>query len=124
VRHKEPPVDEPMSKKLKTACLTVCLITVLSPAWGKAAFNLSQAGALVRQPEWVFTVGPGTIVSVHIVSLPFIAPYYVVQFKTDEDQFIEMRHFGGEIPLFDGMHGMLDYSVHPERILGFRTIEK
>jgi hypothetical protein len=62
--------------------------------------------------------------SVHLVTLPFTQPYYAIEFKTDDDQLVEMRHFGDDIPVLDGMHGMLDYSLHPERILGFRTIEK
>jgi len=110
--------------RIKIVCLTVSLIACLSPAWGEARSELSSAGRVIREPEWVFTVGPGTIVSVHLVRFPFAPPYYAIQFKTDDDQFVEMRHFGDDIPLLEGMHGMLAYSLHPERILGFRIIEK
>jgi hypothetical protein len=77
---------------------------------------------MVRQPRWLVTVGPVTVVSVYFLNLPFIRPYYVVRFKSDDGEFIEIRHSGVAMPLFEGMRGILTYHAYPPRILDFREV--
>jgi hypothetical protein len=73
-----------------------------------------------REPSWVFVAGPGTVISVHLRDLPFVKPQYVVKFKTDEGQVIEVRLPQLGVPVVEGMHGTLFYSTHPDRIVTFR----
>jgi hypothetical protein len=105
-----------MNNLFKIACLAACL----TPVWAKTTLELS----IVCQPSTTFIVGPGTIVSVHLLDLPFIAPRYVVKFKTDDDELIEVWHAGKDIQVLQGMYGMLTYSTHPEIILSFRVVEQ
>ena len=95
-----------------TACLT--------PVWGKTTSELS----FIRQPSTVFSVGPGTVVSVHVLDLPFIGLYYAVKYKTDGGELIEVMTPTKDILVLEGMHGILTYSTHPERILNFRVVEQ
>jgi hypothetical protein len=104
------------SKLLQIVALTACL----TPAWGKATSQLS----FVRQPITVSIVGPGTVVSVHLLDLPFIKPYYAVKYKTDGGELIEVCTPGKDVLLLEGMHGIMTYSTHPEKILGFRVVEQ
>ena len=94
------------------------LVALLNPAWGKATTELP----LVRQPSTVFIVGPGTVLSVHLLDLPFIEPHFAVKYKIDGGELIEVWHPGKDIPVLEGMHGMLTYSTHPEMILNFRVV--
>ena len=103
-----------MRKLLQMACLAVCL----TPAWAKTTLEISE----LRQPCTIFIVGPGTVVSVHLLNVPFIEPRYVVKYKTDDGELIEVWHPGRDLPVLEGMHGMLIYSTHPEMVRGFRVV--
>ena len=105
-----------LSKLLYIVAVTVCL----TPAWGKATSELS----FIRQPSTVSIVGPGTVLSVHLLDLPFIKPHYVVKYKTDDGELIEVWTPGKDILVLEGMHGILTYSTHPEKILSFRVVEQ
>jgi hypothetical protein len=105
-----------VSKLLQIVALTACL----TPAWGKATSELS----FIRQPSTVSIVGPGTVVSVRLLDLPFIKPHYAVKYKTDVGELIEVWTPGKDVFVLEGMHGMLTYSTHPERILNFRVVEQ
>ena len=103
-----------LSKLLQIVALTACL----TPAWGKATLEVS----FIRQPGTVFIVGPGTVVSVHVLDLPFVEPHYAVKYKTDGGELIEVWTPGKDVLVVEGMHGILTYSTHPERILSFRVV--
>ena len=103
-----------LSRLLQIVALTVCL----TPAWGKATLEMS----FIRQPGTVFIVGPGTVVSVHLLDLPFVEPHYAVKYKTDRGELIELWTHGKDIFVLEGMHGILTYSIHPESILNFRVV--
>jgi len=96
------------------------LLPLLNPAWGKATMKVP----LGRNPCTVFTVGPGTIISVHQLNLPLIELHYAVKYKTDAGQLIEVWTPGKGLVLLEGMHGELTYSTHPERILNFRPVRR
>jgi hypothetical protein len=96
----------------------VCLAAFLTPGWTKTTLEVS----VTRQPSTTFIVGPGTVVSVHLLDVPFIGPHYAVKYKTDDGELIEVWHPGKDIPVFQGMHGMLTYSTHPEMVRSFRVI--
>lgn len=76
----------------------------------------------IRQPLTTFTIGPGTVVSVHFLDIPSIEPHYAVSYKTDGGELIEVWRLGKDIPVFQGMHGMLTYSTHPEMVRSFRVV--
>jgi len=105
-----------LSKLFQIVVLTACLTL----AWGKATSELS----FIRQPSTVSIVGPGTVVSVHLLHLPFIKPHYAVKYKTDGGELIEVWTPGQDVLVLEGMHGILTYSTHPEKILGFRVVEQ
>jgi len=105
-----------LSKLLQIVALTACL----TPAWGRTTSRLS----CVRQPNTVSIVGPGTVVSVHLLDLPFTKPHYAVKYKTDGGELIEVCTPGKDVLLLEGMHGILTYSTYPERILSFRVVEQ
>jgi hypothetical protein len=96
------------------------LVALLNPAWGKATPELP----FMRQPSEVFVVGPGTVVSVHLLDLPFSELHWAVKYKIDGGELIEVWHPGKNIPVLEGMHGMLTYSTHPEIILNFRVVQQ
>ncbi len=96
------------------------LTSCLTPVWGKSSSELS----FIRQPSTVSIVGPGTVLSVHLLDLPFIKPYYAVKYRTDGGELIEVSTPGMDVLLLEGMHGILTYSTHPEKILGFRVVEQ
>ena len=78
----------------------------------------------ISQPKWTFTVGPGTIVSVHALDVAFVGRCYVVKYKTERGEVIEIRDLRhGNIPVIAGMHGLLTYSTNPETILNFQIVE-
>jgi len=109
-----------LSKLLQIVALTACL----TPAWGKSTSELSFIRQ-IRQPSTVSIVGPGTVLSVHRLDLPFIKPrYYAVKYKTDGGELIEVWTPGNDILVLEGMHGILTYSTHPEKILRFRVVEQ
>jgi len=105
-----------LSKLFQIVALTACL----TPAWGKATSELS----FIRHPSTVFIVGPGTVVSVHLLDLPLIKPYYAVKYKTDGGELIEVWTPGKDVLVLEGMHGILTYSTQPEKILSFRVVEQ
>jgi hypothetical protein len=88
----------------------------LNSACGEATTKLP----LAREPSTILVVGPGTIVSVHRMTIPFTEPYYAVKYKTDGGELIEVWTPAAGILVLEGMHGELTYSTHPERILNFR----
>jgi hypothetical protein len=98
----------------------VAVAACLTPAWGKATSELS----LIRQPSTVYIVGPGTVLSVHLLDLPFIQPHYVVKYKTDGGELIEVWTPRKDVLVLEGMHGILTYSTNPEKILSFRVIDQ
>jgi hypothetical protein len=102
-----------MIKKILCAAF---LLALLNPAWGEA----TTKPPLVRKPSTTFIVGPGTIVSVHRMDVPFAGAYYEVKYKTDGGELIEVWTPTTGILLLEGMHGELTYSTDPERILNFR----
>ncbi|MGA8539754.1 MAG: hypothetical protein WB566_09660 [Terriglobales bacterium] len=105
-----------LSKLLYIVAVTVCL----TPAWGKATSEFSFIG----QPSTVSIVGPGTVLSVHLLDLPFIKPHYVVKYETDGGELIEVWTPGKDVLVLEGMHGILTYSTHPEKILSFRVVQQ
>ena len=105
-----------LSKLLYIVAVTGCL----TPARGKSTSELS----FIRQPSTVSIVGPGTVVSVRLLDLPFIGPHYAVKYKTDVGQLIEVWTPGKDVLVLEGMHGILTYSTHPEKILSFRVVEQ
>ena len=108
-----------LSKLLQIVALTACL----TPAWGKSTSELSFIRQ-IRQPSTVSIVGPGTVLSVHRLDLPFIKPRYAVKYKTDIGELIEVWTPENDILVLEGMHGILTYSTHPEKILSFRVVEQ
>jgi hypothetical protein len=105
-----------LSKLLQIVVLTACL----TPAWSKS----TSESSFIRQPSTVSIVGPGTVLSVHRLDLPFINPRYVVKYKTDGGELIEVWTPANDILVLEGMHGILTYSTHPEKILSFRVVEQ
>ena len=77
---------------------------------------------LIRQPSTIFTIGPGTVISVRALDLPFAGMRYIVRYRSDNGELTEVWQAGGNILLVNGMHGMLTYSTNPERILQFRVL--
>ncbi|MGB8013768.1 MAG: hypothetical protein WCF68_19305 [Terriglobales bacterium] len=104
-----------LSKLLQLVVLTACL----TPAWAKSTSELS----FIRQPSTVSVVGPGTVLSVHLLDLPFVKPQYAVKYKTDGGELIEVWTPGRDVLVLEGMYGILTYSTHPEKILSFRVVE-
>jgi hypothetical protein len=93
------------------------LIVCLCPAWAKPVPAWRSIPGLVN----VVTVGPGTVVSIQALDLPFSEKCYVVKYKTDKGRVLEIWHHG-ELSVMQGMHGILTYSSSPEMILGFRVM--
>ena len=98
----------------------VSLMVCLTPAWGKSTSEMS----FIRQASTVSIVGPGTVLSVHLLDLPFIKPRYAVKYKADDGELIEVWTAGKDVFVLEGMHGILTYSTHPEKILSFRVVEQ
>lgn len=97
-------------------CISL-LIVCLCPAWAKPVPESRSIPRLVN----VVTVGPGTVVSIQALDLPFAEKCYVVKYKTDKGRVLEIWHHG-ELSVMQGMHGILTYSSSPEMILGFRVM--
>jgi len=67
------------------------------------------------------TVGPGTVISVSRLDLPFVGEAYDIEYKPDNGDKIELWHQGSLI-IVQGMHGMLTYSHTPEHVINFRVL--
>jgi hypothetical protein len=113
------PRDWALTRIMKRAFCLCIFIVLLSPAWA----NVGPEHRHLSRPDFVVTVGPGTVMSVHALDLPFSAQCYVVKYRTDAGKMIEIWH-RGKLPLMQGMHGMLTYSSSPERILDFRVVQR
>jgi hypothetical protein len=96
----------------------------LSAARGEASFNFSANRQPIREPASVFIAGPGTVVSVRFLDLPFMKPRYSVEFKTEGGELIQVWHSGNSISLVEGMRGMLTYSRHPDEVIDFRVVDR
>src|ERR1039457_3161581 len=105
-----------LKKLLQILALTACL----TPGWSKS----TSESSFIRQPSTVSIVGPGTVLSVHLLDLPFIKPRYAAKYKTDGGELIEVWTPGHDILVLEGMHGILTYSTHPEKILSFRVVDQ
>ena len=103
---------------VKEVLQMVCLAACLTPAWATTSLELSS----IPQLSTVFVAGPGTVVSVHRLDVPFIEQRCVIKYKTDDGELIEIWHPGKVSPVLEGMHGVLTYSTHPEMVLGFRIV--
>ena len=49
---------------------------------------------------------------------------YAVKYETDGGELIEVWTPGKDVLVLEGMHGLLTYSSHPEKILNFRVVEQ
>lgn len=101
---------------IRTTLQLLLMVVCLNAAWGKE----TTAQTALQQPRTVFVVGPGTVLSVRLMDLPFVDPYYAIRYRTDGGELIEVWTHGRQIVLLEGMHGMLSYSTHPERIVNFQ----
>jgi len=108
-------------KNCSTFLSKVLVLVCLLPGLGKAAIDSSRP-LPAREPRWVFVAGPGTVVSVRFRDIPFIKPQYVVKFKTDSGELIEIFHHGASAPVVPGMRGTLVYSTHPDKVVTFHTL--
>lgn len=107
-------------KMLRKLLQIMALAACLTPAWGKETLKLS----FFRQPSTVLVAGPGTVVTVHLLQLPFVEPRYAVKYKTDGGELIELWTPRKDILVVEGMYGILTYCTDPERILNFRVVEQ
>lgn len=103
-----------LRKLLQIMALAACL----KLAWGKETLELS----FFRQPSTVAVAGPGTVVTVHLLQLPFIEAHYAVKYETDAGELIEVWTPRKDVLVVEGMYGILTYSTNPERILNFRVV--
>ena len=76
-----------------------------------------------RQPTSVFTAGPGTVLSIRVLDLPFLGHYFAVKYLTDAGEVIEIRQRGTDTCVVQGMRGILTYTTHPEKIVSFRVVD-
>jgi len=105
---------------MKRTLLCLALLPGLfTLAWGERASTHRGIPPL----STVVTLGPGTVVSIRILDLPFTDKCYVVKYRTDEGSLVEIWHHG-DLSVLPGMHGMLTYSNSPEMILQFRVIQR
>jgi hypothetical protein len=51
-----------------------------------------------------------------------LAVSFAIKCQTDGGELIEVWHPGKDIPVLQGMHGMLTYSTHPEMVRSFRVV--
>jgi hypothetical protein len=106
-----------MKQSLCLSLLIACL--VLAPAWAKT----TAPERTIRPLTNVVTVGPGTVMSIRALDLPFSQRCYIVKYKTDTGTLLEIWHHG-DLSVMQGMHGFLTYSNSPEMILHFRVIQR
>lgn len=91
----------------------------VATAWGLPTARPSH----ISQPNWIFTIGPGTVIAVHALDVAFIGRCYTVRYKTESGEIVEIRHLRHDIPVLEGMHGLLTYSSSPEMIINFQVME-
>jgi len=99
-----------------TLCLLLLSATAFSTPYVRKAADL--------QPNFAYTVGPGTIVSLRLLDLPFGKRRYVVTYQTDAGEILEIWQPKDEVPLLKGMHGFLTYTTNPERVIEFRVTQR
>ena len=58
------------------------------------------------------------------LDVPFVGRCYTVKYRADGGELIEIRHPRQDIPVLEGMYGVLIYSTNPEMILDFRVIKR
>jgi len=104
---------------VKRALQIAILSLSVASAWGLPAEHPNH----ISRPNWTFTVGPGTIIAVHAVDVPFAGRYYTVRYRTEKGELIEVRNLRQNPPVIEGMHGLLTYSTSPEMILNFQVVE-
>ncbi len=105
---------------MKRTLLCVGLLSVLfHMAWA----SRTPGHGTIPPFSGVVTVGPGTVVSIRALDLPFTDKCYVVKYRTDEGKLVEIWHHG-ELPVLPGMHGMVTYSYSPEMIVQFRVVQR
>jgi len=92
---------------------------LVASAWGKPTVRQDH----ISQPSSKFTIGPGTVIAVRALDIAFMGRCYTVKYKTEAGELIEIRHLRQDIPVLEGMYGLLTYSTNPEMILNFRVIE-
>jgi hypothetical protein len=98
----------------------LCLFVLTACAWAKPLMRAPKA----FQPNFAYTVGPGTIVSVRLLDLPFGKRRCVVTYQSDAGQIFEIwQQPEEEFPLLKGMHGFLTYTMNPEQIISFRVTQ-
>lgn len=105
--------------RMKAILLLAPMALCVVPARAEPTLQLT----LIRQPAIIFTIGPGTVLSVRVLDLPFVGTRYLIQYRTDDGELIELWHSDRNLLLIKGMYGMLTYSTHPERVLQFRVLE-
>jgi hypothetical protein len=108
------------SLSVKRACHVVVMVLLIASAWGKPTVRQDH----ISQPSSKFTIGPGIVIAVRALGAPFIGRCYTVKYKSDGGELIEVRHPRQDIPVLEGMYGLLTYSTNPEMILDFRIIER
>src|SRR4051812_558742 len=92
-------------KNFRVLCLAALAAVCLVPSISNATNEPSAHWLRSPEPSWVFVAGPGTVVSVRLRDLPFIKPQYILKFKTDTGELIELRYRGSSAPVIEGMHG-------------------
>jgi len=107
----------PMQRRLPyIACLLLFTGTAFCTRYAEKQADL--------QPNFAYTVGPGTIVSLRLLDLPFGKRRYVVTYQTDAGEILEIWQPKDEVPLLKGMHGFLTYTTNPERVIEFRVTQR
>src|SRR6185295_10440546 len=74
------------------------MVVCLNAAWGKE----TTAQTALQQPRTVFVVGPGTVLSVRLMDLPFVDPYYAIRYRTDGGELIEVWTHAGRLCCWRG----------------------
>ncbi len=96
------------------ASLALCVV----PALARPALHL----IVIRQPATIFTIRTGMVISVRALDLPFVGKRCIIEYRSDNGELIELWNPDPNLLLINGMHGMLTYSTHPERVLQFRVL--
>lgn len=104
---------------MKRALQLAILCFSVTTAWGVPTERSSR----VAEPNWTFTVGPGTVVAVHALDVAFVGRCYIVKYRTERGELLEIRDLRHRISVLEGMHGLLTYSTNPEMILNFKVTE-
>ncbi len=102
--------------------VTLRLLAFLAVCPISASAEATTHRFVIRQPATTFTIGPGTVMSVRGLDMPFVGMYYAIQYRSDDGELIELWHSDRNLLLVKGMHGMLTYSTQPERVLQFRVL--